>query len=36
MPEPVDSFFIASQIAEQARGAGYDLILMGRESIDYN
>src|SRR6187401_587296 len=34
--EPVDSFFIASQIAEQARGAGYDLILMGRESIDYN
>jgi electron transfer flavoprotein beta subunit len=34
--EPVDSFFIASQIAEQAKSAGYDLILMGRESIDYN
>ena len=34
--EPVDSFFVASQIAEQAKGAGYDLILMGRESIDYN
>lgn len=34
--EPVDSFFIATQIAEQAKGVGYDLILMGRESIDYN
>jgi len=34
--EPVDSFFIASQIAEQAKATGYDLILMGRESIDYN
>ena len=34
--EPVDSFFVATQIAEQARAGGYDLILMGRESIDYN
>jgi len=34
--EPVDSFFVASQIAEQAKEGGYDLILMGRESIDYN
>jgi electron transfer flavoprotein beta subunit len=34
--EPTDSFFVASQIVEQAKGAGYDLILMGRESIDYN
>ena len=34
--DPVDSYFVASQIAEQAKGAGYDLILMGRESIDYN
>lgn len=32
--EPTDSFFVASQIAAQA--SGYDLILMGRESIDYN
>lgn len=32
--EPTDSYFVASQIAEQAKG--YDLILMGRESIDYN
>jgi electron transfer flavoprotein beta subunit len=34
--DPVDSYFVASQIAEHAKGAGYDLILMGRESIDYN
>jgi len=32
--DPVDSFFVASQIAEHAKG--YDLILMGRESIDFN
>lgn len=32
--EPTDSFFVAGQIAEHAKG--YDLILMGRESIDYN
>jgi len=34
--EPTDSFFVASQIAEQAKAGGYDLILMGRESIDFN
>jgi electron transfer flavoprotein beta subunit len=34
--EPTDSFFVATQIAEQAKSAAYDLILMGRESIDYN
>lgn len=34
--EPVDSFFVAAQIAEHAKAGGYDLILMGRESIDYN
>lgn len=32
--EPTDSFFVASQIA--AHASGYDLVLMGRESIDYN
>ncbi len=32
--DPTDSFFVASQIAENAKG--YDLILMGRESIDFN
>src|SRR5687767_1995380 len=34
--EPTDSFFVAAQIAEQAKLVNYDLILMGRESIDYN
>lgn len=34
--EPVDSVFVAGQIAAQASEGGYDLILMGRESIDYN
>jgi electron transfer flavoprotein beta subunit len=34
--EPADSFFVAAQIADQAKAGGYDLILMGRESIDYN
>jgi electron transfer flavoprotein beta subunit len=34
--EPADSFFVASQIAAHAKPLGYDLILMGRESIDYN
>jgi len=32
--EPADSLFVATQIAEHA--TGYDLILMGRESIDFN
>jgi electron transfer flavoprotein beta subunit len=34
--EPVDSFFVARQIVEHARQVNYDLILMGRESIDFN
>ncbi|MCU0397177.1 MAG: electron transfer flavoprotein subunit beta/FixA family protein [Cyclobacteriaceae bacterium] len=34
--EPTDSFFVATQIAEYARAKSFDLILMGRESIDYN
>lgn len=34
--QPSDSYFVAVQIAEQARKTNYDLILMGRESIDYN
>ncbi|MBK7650482.1 MAG: electron transfer flavoprotein subunit beta/FixA family protein [Flammeovirgaceae bacterium] len=32
--EPTESFLVATQIAGQAKG--YDLILMGRESIDFN
>lgn len=34
--EPVDAFFVAEQIAAQAKNGGYDMILTGRESIDYN
>lgn len=34
--DPTDSFFVAAQIAEHAKAGNYDLILMGRESIDYN
>jgi electron transfer flavoprotein beta subunit len=34
--EPSDSFFVASQIAAIAGGAGYDLILTGKETIDFN
>ncbi|MBL0053857.1 MAG: electron transfer flavoprotein subunit beta/FixA family protein [Bacteroidetes bacterium] len=33
---PRDAFFVASQIAHFAKGKNYDLILCGRESIDYN
>ena len=33
---PKDSFFVAKQIAHVAKEGGYDLILMGRESIDFN
>jgi electron transfer flavoprotein beta subunit len=34
--EPTDSFFVAEQIAQVAKQENYDLILMGRESIDFN
>jgi electron transfer flavoprotein beta subunit len=34
--DPTDSFFVAAQIAEHAKAGAYELILMGRESIDYN
>lgn len=34
--EPTDSYFVAEQIANVARNGGYDLILMGRETTDYN
>jgi electron transfer flavoprotein beta subunit len=33
---PKDSFFVAKQIAHYAKEGNYDLILMGRESIDFN
>jgi electron transfer flavoprotein beta subunit len=34
--EPTDAFFVATQIADVAKKNGYDVILTGRESIDYN
>ncbi len=34
--EPLDSYFVAAQIAHIAHENSYDLILMGRESIDFN
>lgn len=34
--EPADSYYVASQIAGVIRNDEYDLILMGRESIDFN
>ncbi len=33
---PEDALFVAKQIAEVAKDGSYDLILMGRESIDFN
>ena len=33
---PSDAYFVAEEIAKVAREGGYDLILMGRESIDFN
>lgn len=34
--DPTDAYFVAEQIAAIAKENQYDLILMGRESIDYN
>jgi electron transfer flavoprotein beta subunit len=34
--EPTDSYFVAEQIAHVAKDARYDLIMMGRETTDYN
>lgn len=34
--EPSDSFYVASQIAAIAKGAGYDIIFTGKETIDFN
>jgi len=33
---PVDAYFVACQIANFAKDKGFDLILAGKESIDYN
>ena len=34
--DPNDTFYVASQIANYLKKTPYDLILMGRESIDFN
>jgi electron transfer flavoprotein beta subunit len=34
--QPLDSYFTATQIAEVAHSGSYDLILTGKETIDYN
>ncbi|MAU27134.1 MAG: electron transfer flavoprotein subunit alpha [Muricauda sp.] len=34
--EPTDGYFVARQLAEVVKNGGYDLIIAGRESIDYN
>jgi len=33
---PTDGFFVAKQLAEVAKNGGYDLIICGKESLDYN
>lgn len=33
---PTDGFMVAKQLAKVAKDGGYDLIIAGRESIDYN
>lgn len=34
--EATDGFFVARQLAEVIKNGGYDLVIAGRESIDYN
>ena len=34
--EPEDGFYVAKQISEYVKNNSYDLIIAGRESIDYN
>lgn len=34
--EPVDAFYVASQIAAQAKDGGYDIVFTGKETIDHN
>jgi len=33
---PLDGFFVAKQLAEVAKNGNYDLIICGKESLDYN
>ncbi|HEU0136287.1 MAG TPA: electron transfer flavoprotein subunit beta/FixA family protein [Flavobacterium sp.] len=34
--KPTDGFFVATQLAEVIKSGGYDLIICGKESLDYN
>ena len=33
---PTDGFFVAKQLAEVIKNGGYDLVIAGKESLDYN
>ena len=33
---PTDGFFVAKQLAEVIKSGGYDLVICGKESLDYN
>jgi len=33
---PTDSFYVAKQLAEVIKNGGYDLVIAGKESLDYN
>jgi electron transfer flavoprotein beta subunit len=33
---PTDGFYVAKQLAEVVKNGGYDLIIAGKESLDYN
>ena len=33
---PADGFFVAKQLAEVIKNGGYDIIIAGKESLDYN
>lgn len=33
---PTDSFFVAKQIAEVVKNGAYDIVIAGKESLDYN
>jgi electron transfer flavoprotein beta subunit len=34
--DPTDSFFVAKQLAEVIKNGSYDIIIAGKESLDYN
>lgn len=33
---PTDGFFVAKQLAEVVKAGGYDMVICGKESLDYN